>query len=88
MDQENQKNQETQERKIRTADAANGIKPDTESQSKPRLANQRILLVKAEREDIPVLAGFLGDLFSLEEDFEADIEKQSRGLMLALDNPN
>lgn len=38
--------------------------------------------------DIPVLAGFLGELFSLEPDFSADRVKQEAGLKLMLDNPS
>jgi ribosomal protein S18 acetylase RimI-like enzyme len=86
MDQENlenQENQKNQERKIRTAETTNKEQSQVEKPTK-----HRVVLKKAEREDVPILAGFLGELFSLEEDFVSDMDKQSRGLMLALDNPD
>lgn len=39
----------------------------------------------AEYDDIPYMAGLLAELFTIEDDFAIDIEKQSRGLTLLLD---
>jgi ribosomal protein S18 acetylase RimI-like enzyme len=83
MNQKNQKNQENQERRTQAAETTNRAQSRDKQQTK-----RRVVLKKSEREDIPVLAGFLGELFSLEEDFVSDMDKQSRGLMLALDNPD
>jgi ribosomal protein S18 acetylase RimI-like enzyme len=86
MDQENlenQENQKNQEKIIQAAEATSRAQSQAKRQTK-----RRAVLKKAEREDVPVLAGFLGELFSLEEDFESDLDKQSQGLLLALDNPN
>lgn len=37
-------------------------------------------------DDIPVMAALLGELFTIEDDFMIDVEKQSRGLELLLRN--
>ncbi len=39
-------------------------------------------------EDLPRLAELLFELFTLEKDFQADYEKQTRGLRLILENPS
>lgn len=44
-------------------------------------------LEEARREDIPVLAGFLGDLFLLEDDFSSNPEHQKEALECAFANP-
>ena len=49
--------------------------------------DSKLELVRAAREDIPMLAGFLGELFKLEEDFEPDAERQAAALELILANP-
>lgn len=41
----------------------------------------------ATRDDLPVLAGLLAELFTLESDFRPDRGRQLRGLGLILDNP-
>jgi GNAT superfamily N-acetyltransferase len=47
-----------------------------------------ILIRQARPEDIPSLCGLLEDLFSLEKDFEPDLEKQVRGLSMLVTNPS
>ncbi|MDP2211501.1 MAG: GNAT family N-acetyltransferase [Candidatus Aquicultor sp.] len=47
----------------------------------------KLELVSAAREDMPTLAGFLCELFKLEEDFEPDAERQAAALELILANP-
>lgn len=39
-------------------------------------------------DDIEAMAGLLSELFTIEDDFSIDIEKQSRGLKLLLDTPS
>jgi len=39
-------------------------------------------------EDLPFLAELLVDLFNEERDFDADLQKQTRGLRLILENPS
>lgn len=41
----------------------------------------------AQEKDIPILAGYIGQLFELEPDFQPNREKQERGLFLLLNNP-
>ncbi|MCL5292434.1 MAG: GNAT family N-acetyltransferase [Actinobacteria bacterium] len=45
-------------------------------------------LVKASREDVPVLVGFLGELFALEKDFHPEVDRQEAALSAILDNPD
>ncbi len=45
-----------------------------------------ITIRSAHPEDIPRLCNLLGDLFSLESDFQPDIEKQARGIGLLLED--
>lgn len=54
--------------------------------------NQRIeaaepVIEPAKREDIPALILLLGELFSIEQDFKPDTERQRRGLELLLGEP-
>lgn len=44
------------------------------------------MIRRASFEDIPVMAALLGELFAIEDDFTVDVEKQSRGLELMLNN--
>src|SRR5574340_614058 len=46
-----------------------------------------IEISQAEAADLDQLAGLLAELFTLENDFRPDREKQLRGLRLILDNP-
>ncbi|MBI4734185.1 MAG: GNAT family N-acetyltransferase [Rubrobacteridae bacterium] len=48
----------------------------------------RIVLQKAGYDDVGVLAGFLHELFLLEQDFKPDIDKQTFALALAIDSPD
>ncbi|HLP98843.1 MAG TPA: hypothetical protein VK149_10390 [Sideroxyarcus sp.] len=41
----------------------------------------------AREEDLPQMAGLLAELFTLEQDFRPDREKQMRGLRTILDEP-
>ncbi len=40
------------------------------------------------RSDIPAMAGLLAELFSIEDDFTTDGEKQSSALAMLIDDPN
>jgi len=40
------------------------------------------------RSDIPAMAGLLAELFSIEDDFMTDGEKQSAALAMLIDDPN
>ena len=51
------------------------------------ISMHKVRLVWAKPEDIPTLAGFLGELFKLEEDFEPDLERQATALETILSNP-
>ena len=42
----------------------------------------------AHRDDVGAMAGLLGELFFIEDDFNIDIEKQKRGLELLLKTDN
>ncbi|MDR3089990.1 MAG: GNAT family N-acetyltransferase [Desulfobulbaceae bacterium] len=53
----------------------------------PFPANDDILIRPAAAKDIEAMAGFLTALFSIEQDFHPDMEKQRRGLRLLLRNP-
>jgi N-acetylglutamate synthase-like GNAT family acetyltransferase len=47
--------------------------------------SQHMIVRNATHQDIPVLVALLGTLFSIEDDFSVDPEKQSRGILLMLD---
>lgn len=47
----------------------------------------RIILRDAREEDVPAMAGLLSELFSLEQDFRPDSDRQMRGLRLLLKQP-
>lgn len=44
-------------------------------------------LREARRDELKEIAGFLGELFSLEADFDIDYHKQMRGLEMLLESP-
>ena len=46
-----------------------------------------VIIRHARPSDIPAMTGLLGELFSLEADFEVDEEKQARGLARLLEQP-
>lgn len=46
------------------------------------------MIRRALYDDIPVMANLLGELFAIEDDFTADVEKQARGLKILLDTPS
>lgn len=47
-----------------------------------------MIIRHAAYKDIPEMANLLCELFSIEDDFSVDAEKQFRGLKLLLDSPN
>lgn len=47
-----------------------------------------MMIRRASHHDIPAMANLLCELFTIEDDFTIDIEKQCRGLRLLLDTPS
>jgi ribosomal protein S18 acetylase RimI-like enzyme len=47
-----------------------------------------MIVRRADYNDIPEMANLLSELFTIEDDFTVDVEKQSYGLKLLLDTPN
>jgi len=50
------------------------------------MLTEEILIVPAKEEDIPAMSTLLGKLFTIEDDFEVDENKQKSGLNLMLSN--
>ncbi len=46
------------------------------------------MIRRAVFDDIPLMAALLGELFTIEDDFIIDVEKQSRALSMMLENHN
>ena len=51
------------------------------------MMNNSLDIRQAKHGDLPVLVGLLHQLFSLEQDFEPEPDRQRRGLALLLDSP-
>ena len=47
----------------------------------------KLKLSKACKEDIPLLAEFLGELFAIERDFTPDCARQASALAILIENP-